>query len=88
MKKHCVMKIMLRAAPAVLVILFWAASAQSAYVSFNSTAEFSTEFNGSGVWSYGTMSGTTAFSAFSTVEDLSPPFGVPVAVWDRGPGAL
>lgn len=69
----------------IVAVLGWGMCAQ-ADVIYDATADFSTISNPNGVWTYGTMSGTTPFAALSTAEDLGVLFGVPVAIWDRTPG--
>jgi hypothetical protein len=69
----------------ILAVLGSGVCAQADVV-YDATADFSTTTNPNGVWTYGTMSGTTPFAAFGTVEDLGPLFSVPFALWDRSAG--
>jgi hypothetical protein len=69
----------------ILAVLGSGVCAQADVV-YDATADFSTSSNPNGVWTYGTMSGTTPFATLGTSEDLGPLFGVPVSVWDRAHG--
>jgi autotransporter-associated beta strand protein len=59
------------AAAAFAALMCWALGAQAAYVSYNSTAEFSTTENPTGVWSYGSWSGSHPYTTLPVAEDES-----------------
>jgi hypothetical protein len=48
------------------VVLGWAVCAQATTITYNAATDFSASSNPNGVWSYGTISSSVPFSAFTT----------------------
>jgi hypothetical protein len=72
----------------MLAVFGWAACAQA--VTYNSVTDFSATSNPSGVWSYGRVSGSVAFTAFPVHEDfgIHVPACAGLMTWSGAAGSL